>query len=469
LLFSQAFLNAGFERHTKDQCFFRHKITKELLVAAGFKPSDEVGGTDVYKLTRADTVITYVFSGVDYLLTALHVDDTQTTSPADEYACLILKPITDRFKSTTAPNSEAFLGREIKQFPDGGVLIHMTKRIHTIAEKYHMLGCKRKYSPEITDETIRKVLPSAEEVKLGRHLPYRSLLGELIFICVYCRTDALAAVVTMSQFANGWSIKQYNALVDIVRYLVTKPDTGIYYKGGELLSLTMMTDAGFANLANGRSLGGYVAQVCGGILAASSKMTGRTGTSTYDTELQVACRSVKSAVILTELLEFAGFPKAPVPYGVDNQSAIKFVTDRPKLNARNQYIETKYWYIYERIQENLIEPYYVNTADNTSDGVSKILGRKLTERFVELNGMRSLANLNAEWAALGGVRRDDALGGVRVVPKARGQALENDDTSVSNSVALPTRVITSESGFVVSPSSHFAARRRARGGTSRRN
>ena len=60
------------------------------------------------------------------------------------------------------------------------------------------------------------VTASDEEHEKAKHLPYRRLLGNLIWFACTKRKDVLAAVTILSQFCNKWAERHYSALLDIV-------------------------------------------------------------------------------------------------------------------------------------------------------------------------------------------------------------------------------------------------------------
>jgi hypothetical protein len=62
-------------------------------------------------------------------------------------------------------------------------------------------------------------------------------------------------------------------------------------------------------------------------------------------------------------------------------AALRFVSTDSIMNARNRHLETKYFYVSYYVNKYEIKPVYVNTADNLSDGVSKILKPAMQKYF----------------------------------------------------------------------------------------
>jgi hypothetical protein len=388
-LITSVLVGNGFEQHVKDTCYFRMLITPELLLASGY--ALRPGTKSTYDLHRGEDAgdgkhHTYELVQNDYLLLILYVDDQRVFAPSKEIALHAVKAVRDRFEHSFPAIEDPFVGFETKVCKDGTIILHQKSAILKLAEEF-AIGNRTRSSPHIEDSTTM-VTASDEEHEKAKHLPYRRLLGNLIWFACTKRKDVLAAVTILSQFCNKWAERHYSALLDILTYLKTYPAFGIAWEGGGSLTLDIFVDAAYANAINGRTVGGYVALLNRGIVAASTKVYKRPLTSTNEAEIYGVAHGVQQGIYVKDIVSFAGVDLGPTPLHIDNQSALRFVEDQPRLNARNAHIETKFWMIHDVIMRNEFVPQYVSTDCNAADGFSKVLKKLLMARLHDLTGMR---------------------------------------------------------------------------------
>ena len=75
--------------------------------------------------------------------------------------------------------------------------------------------------------------------------PYRSLVGELLYIAMVARPDILSAVNIAAQFSDNYGTYQWNELMHIVKYLITSKELKLALGGDEPIELRGYADASF--------------------------------------------------------------------------------------------------------------------------------------------------------------------------------------------------------------------------------
>jgi hypothetical protein len=164
---------------------------------------------------------------------------------------------------------------------------------------------------------------------------------------------------------------------------------GISY-GGSLTDLTLRgyCDADYAgDLDDRKSRTGYLFLLANGAVAWCSKRQGCTADSTTEAEFVAMAESVKEAIWLRRLLQSLGFsPSQPTSIFSDNQGAIQLVKN-PKFHKRTKHIETKYYLIREKYDQQQVEVLYVNTKQQLADLLTKPLPRDPFQHLRALQGI----------------------------------------------------------------------------------
>jgi hypothetical protein len=389
LLASSTLAQCGFVRHEKDLCIFRKRIDHALLLEAGYKVIDE--SRRVYERREGGKTHRFTLEENMFVLACLYVDDMRTAAPSEAIARAALRPFLDRFSHKVQPLSALYLGGETTALPDGSYVRHYERAIRRAAEKFHTHG-RRRYSP-FFDPDIAVTRGTPEEHEKAKHLPYRELVGTLLWFACGLRSDILCAVCTLCQFSACWTEAHFIAAMQVLCYLETTADYGPHYRRDVPIILELFVDAAYANAVDGRTIGGYVVLLGGTIIAAATRIFKRPLVSTAESEIYSAWAGIQSALYFRDLLEFAGFPQGATPLHIDNNAALRFVADQPKVNARNAHIETRFWRAHYEVMENNLAPVYVESAKNAADGVSKLLRKENTRRFHELCNMASASAL----------------------------------------------------------------------------
>ena len=84
------------------------------------------------------------------------------------------------------------------------------------------------------------------------------------------------------------------------------------------------------------------------------------------------------------MTELDVYKQAKFPIYIDNNRALT-LTKNPIFHKRTKHITIKYHYIRQLIEERIIDLVYINTKDQKSDGLTKLLDKtKFKEFLVQL-------------------------------------------------------------------------------------
>ena len=102
-----------------------------------------------------------------------------------------------------------------------------------------------------------KSTPRAELDEIKK-LPYRLLVGCLLYLSIGTRPDITYSVQQLSQYLNCYSYAHWNAAIRVVRYLSGTQNLKLHLGGSNPVSLLGFTDSDWANCLDTRqSVGGH--------------------------------------------------------------------------------------------------------------------------------------------------------------------------------------------------------------------
>ena len=81
----------------------------------------------------------------------------------------------------------------------------------------------------------------------------------------------------------------------------------------------------------------------------------------------------------------------PTPMCLDNQGSI-FLSVNPVIDRRTKHIEIRYHFIREQAEMGSVDIYYVATADQLADSLTKNVPYSVLAKFVEEIGLVSVTS-----------------------------------------------------------------------------
>ena len=219
-----------------------------------------------------------------------------------------------------------------------------------------------------------------EELDQISKLPYRSLVGCLLYLSIGTRPDITYSVQQLSQFLDCYTYTHWNAALRVVHYLSGTRDFKLHLGGDNPISLLGFTDSDWAKcLDTRRSVGGHAYTLGSGVISWQAQKQKTVAASSCEAEYGAAFEASKEAIWLRTLLNAIGHKSEnPTTILCDNNAAINLSED-PMLHDRVKHIDIKHHFLWERIQSQDITLSYINTHDNIADIFTKALDtRKFT-------------------------------------------------------------------------------------------
>lgn len=320
------------------------------------------------------------------IITAVHVDDFLAAGSNTEETSRFKDQMRQRFTISDLGIAKFCLGIKINYSPDSRtVSLSQTALIDRIIKQFGLSDAHPVSTPlEAGTKLSRGDAPkSEEEIERMKKVPYRSLVGSLMYVAVGTRPDVMFAVQFLCQFLDCYGPAHWEAAKRVVRYLKGTRDLELNLGGRYPDRLIGFTDSSYASCSDTRrSVSGYCFTLGSGMISWASRKQKIVATSSCEAEYVAASDAAKELIWLRTLLTDIGFPKnnEPSPLLCDNNGAIVLSGD-PSFHNKSKHIDVKYHHLRQLVNNNEINVSYINTHDNIADTLTKALEQKQYARL----------------------------------------------------------------------------------------
>lgn len=273
-----------------------------------------------------------------------------------------------------------FLGIKIDRRDDGLFLSQgaYTRRVLDMAK---MADCKPTGTPlPLAHPLYREQAASTPSQRQEMStVPYRQVLGSLIYLSTRTRPDIATAVSMLGKFQADPVSSDWKALKHLLRYLKGSLDYGILFPyQSDSHGLEAWSDADWARDESARrSRSGVFVAYSGCPIIWMSKMQTATATSTAEAEFGALSVAVREVVWTRNVLAEIDFPeKAETVIWQDNLGAISW-TEKVQGLRRVKHVGIRYHFVREAVDSGRIKVLYTPSDSNRADSLTKILGKEM--------------------------------------------------------------------------------------------
>jgi hypothetical protein len=262
--------------------------------------------------------------------------------------------------------------------------------VEQMLEEFNMSEVRTVTTPGSQEELSRSDGPRDAEGHLRmRSIPYRRVVGTLMYLSNTSRPDITHSVHVVSQYAQNPGEKHWAAVKQILRYLCGTTNYGLKFEpNGEesTLGLTVFADASWANCVDSRrSTTGWAMKIgeqCW--IDWNSHKQETVALSTCEAEY-MAIGTATQGILWTQqmLREIAVVASntliTPIIYS-DNKSAICMSKNDVHHN-RSKHIDIRHHFIRDEIAKKSITLEWVTTGEQIADILTKSLPPRLFVQF----------------------------------------------------------------------------------------
>lgn len=316
----------------------------------------------------------------------IYVDDMLLVGNDKTKIMKIVEKLSTEFKMKDLKEVSRFMGLNVK--------IDRSKKTISIDQSHYSLKILEKFNM-IECNTIKT--PIEQNLKLERgdssdsELPYRELIGILMFLCMGSRPDLSFAVNYFSRFQEGANINHWNHLKRTLRYIRGTVDLKLVFNENvNAPPVSTYVDADFGtDEFDRKSTSGYIVNAFGCPVMWSSKKQTVVALSSTEAEFVAATAATCETIWFRKVFDDLEMPiNSPTPVYEDNQGAI--CMSRNPETKRTKHIDIKYYFITDCVEQKKISMLYVPTEIQLADILTKALPRDRFEKLRDLILSRSV-------------------------------------------------------------------------------
>jgi hypothetical protein len=329
------------------------------------------------------------------ILTGIHVDDFFIAASCSNQASQFKLQLASIWEISDLGEAKFCVGIAIKRdLAEHRIYLSQTALIDKILSSFNMTECNPVSTPMEAGLVLSRhsdvTLTRQEELELAK-LPYRRLVGLLMYLAIATRPDIALAVQKLSQFMNYYREVHWNAAKRVVRYLKGTRTLQLRLGGKELANLVGFSDASYACCPDsGKSVGAYCFSLGDGVVSWAARKQKTVAQSTCDAEYIACSEAARECMWLRMLTAEIELPQAnPTPVLTDNEAALALAKD-PRFHARAKHINTRCHYIRECVDNGNLLVSYIPTNDNVADILTKPLA---APAFLRLRSYLGLCDL----------------------------------------------------------------------------
>jgi hypothetical protein len=292
-----------------------------------------------FSQSKADPCLFTKISERQYMTIAIYVDDILIITNSGKVREQFVKDISGKFEITDLGQVHWFLGVKV-EVTDQGIAMSQEKYVKDMLKSFRM-------------EDANIVATPAEEKRLEEgtevldNVPYRELVGGLLYASGWTRPDITYATGQVSKFMSKPIKEHWTAAKRILRYLKGAMAMQIKYgRHDEGLELVGYADSDWTgDTSDRKSTSGYMFMLEGGLVSWRSKKQQVVALSTAEAEYISLAEACQEAVYLRRLLsEIGEEQETPTTIYQDNQASMAMSKD-PCFHKRSKYNNIKYHFV----------------------------------------------------------------------------------------------------------------------------
>jgi len=264
--------------------------------------------------------------------------------------------------------------------------------IEQLLQRFKMVDCNPVSTPMVPGAHFEKIQECESDV------PFRSLIGSLLFLAKTTRPDISFAVAKLSQFASAYSDEHWQAAKRVLRYLKGTIDLGVKYQSNPPSNeITGYSDSDYASDKSDRkSQSGFVFFFGNNLVSWRSQKQRVVACSTTEAEYIALAEATKESIWLHRLLAelYSENVKLPVRLRVDNTSAIRLANNL-EFHQRSKHIDVAYHLTRGHIQDGFLEVNHVPGTQQLADGLTKALPKSGHEDMRKNIGMVCVSGMKS--------------------------------------------------------------------------
>lgn len=331
---------------------------------------------------RTDNCLYVFLDGKRMMFVAVFVDDLLVATNDMELLERLEQVLTAKYKISKLGEPTWILQMRVhRDKTAGSISLDQKPLVMAILDRYGMSDCKPAPTPSVTGQVLTKDhCPSSPvELRAMASVPYRSVVGSLLYLSLSTRADIAAAVAVVSRFVSNPGQAHWTAAKRILRYLKGTTDLGIVFTKDTQVTepgLTGYCDASWGGDLDSRcSTTGYVFHIANGPVVWRSKLQKAVAKSSAEAEYLAVSAAVSECIWLRMLLSELGFIQAKATEIYEDNQACIAMSQNPAHHQRAKHIDIHYHFVKDHCAKGNVILVYLPTNDMVADMLTKPTGR----------------------------------------------------------------------------------------------
>jgi len=351
-----------------------------------FRKTLELAGMSA---SKHNSCLFYKWEKGKFIILVTHVDDAIIGSNDIGMAQEIIDKVKNKYEITEG-NGEYFLNIEIRK-TENKIMIRQKRYITEKIQCFKLEESRGCDTPMEQGFNAVKRDPTKEYAELSR-LPYREIIGSLIFPMTHTRPDTAFAVGYLSRYVDNFRQEHWSAAKRVLKYLSRTQDEYLTYKSGNpAIELKCYVDADYAACKDTRkSVSGFVITIGESVISWRSKKQPVVALSTSEAEYIALSEGIRESVWIKGMLQELKLMKADDAIEVfeDNNACIS-IAENDGVSERVKHIDVKFHYIRDMVKRSEVKLMRIGTKDQIADVMTKALGKEKFKGFKALLGMQA--------------------------------------------------------------------------------
>jgi transposase InsO family protein len=308
-----------------------------------------------------------------FMLLSLHVDDMLFAYSNSCEMDRIMNQLNDEFGIKDLGSPEQVLGIRIWHDEATNVVyLDQSVYIQELLVRFEMENCKQCDTPHQPGLYLSESMcpNTIDERRQMLTVPYRELVGALLYLSTRTRPDLSYAVGQLCRFMSNPGNQHWAAAKRILRYLKGTMRLGIKYQGSN--SVTGYSDSDWAGDSDQRrSTAGNLFMMSSGPVSWKSQRQKSVALSALESEYVALSLATREATWTRNLLaEISSDYNDPIEIYCDNQGALSVAKNR-RTDSRTKHIDVRYHYTRDKVEDGTISLNYCATEFMPADYLTK--------------------------------------------------------------------------------------------------
>jgi len=299
-----------------------------------------------------------------------YVDDLLIATKDMAEMEMIKKAINEQVETRDLGEIGFFLGIKFTRSEDRKYLeMSLEHKIDKLVDQFDI----ERERPVKTLPALHKIdLTIKDPSEINKSLPFRKLIGKLLFIANYTRPDIASAVSLLSRYADKPTLTAYRYAKQVLKYLHHTKEKTLILGDLDGSNFVAYADANFGPLPDRKSQSGGVFKLAGSTVGYFSRKQRNVSTCTAESESTALSTALKQVKWMQQLLGELGYQvQYPTVIFEDNQPAIHVATNNKNTDVAKN-IDIKYHDVQDCILKYLIDIKYIPTVDQLADAMTKV-------------------------------------------------------------------------------------------------